>query len=1295
MATILLSAVGGAIGANIGGSVLGISAMALGRAAGATVGKLLDQRLLGSGAAPVESGKVEQFRIMGSGEGQPMPRVFGRIRVAGQVIWSSRFAENVSQTGSGKGGAMGPTRRDYTYSISLAIGLCEGEVVRIGRVWADGNVLDVNAITMRLYPGDNHQMPDPAIEAIEGAGQAPSYRGTAYVVFEDLDLTQFGNRIPQFNFEVVRPGVEDEMALRDLVQAVALIPGSGEYALATEPVNLAKTRGSGVMVNANTDTEQSDFTVSLAQLNDELPRAAATSLVVSWFGDDLRCDRCKIYPAVEQADIDAGTMPWIVNGITRQQAAQVTQTDARPNFGGTPSDQSVIQAMAALHEAGKSVTFYPFILMDIPQNNTLDDPYAPGAAQPAFPWRGRITTSVAAGQQGSPEMTQDAATEVAAFFGAAGVNDFAVTGTTVIYNGPEEFSYRRFVLHYAHLCAAAGGVDAFLIGSELRGLTRIRAGAAEFPAVAALRVLAGDVRAILGEAVKIGYAADWSEYGAYAAGDGDVLFHLDPLWADENIDFIGIDNYLPLADWRDTDGHKDSIHGAIYALDYLTQNVEGGEYFDWYYANQAGRDLQIRRPISDGDYNEPWIYRAKDIRSWWSLPHTNRLGGVQQATYTDWQPQSKPIWFTELGCPAIDKGANQPNVFLDAKSSESVRPYYSNGAADDLMQARYLQAMLGYWGDAANNPESPHYLGRMIDMTRAHVWAWDMRPWPAFPANSELWSDAENHATGHWLNGRVAQVSLAQVVREICAYSGQGNCDTAALYGAVKGYTLRGDESAREALQPLMLAHGFDVIEQAGVFVFRSRDGATRFELATEGLAVDDETDQPLQYHRGPPGPARVRVSYLDGDNDYQAGAAEAVQPEATTPDVSHTGLDMVLGSDQAQVIAERWLNEGRVARDVASFALPPSQAAIGAGDVVQLMHGTTSARYRIDRIEEMGLRKVSAVRVEPGVYHAAPATARRHAKAGAVAAGPVFGMLLDLPLLAESDVAQHPYIAVAADPWPGPVTVYSSAGDSGYGLAGSLTRGAILGRTQSDLPASAPGRWARGKELQVVLDTGALHSASATDVLNGANVAALRTNAGWEVFQFQTAELIAPKTYRLGMLLRGQAGTDAVMQDVLSAGADFVALDGVTQIALATALIGAERHYRVGPADRAYDSGRYHHFTATHLGVGLRPYAPVHLRESRKEDGGLVFKWLRRGRIENDSWLGTDIPLAEETEAYQVRILSGGTLRRDVQSAVANWQYSAAMQAEDGVFSPFEIEIAQLSASFGAGLVARKTIHV
>ena len=66
MATILLSAAGEAVGSGFGGTVLGLSGAVIGRAIGATVGRVIDQRLLGLGSDSVETGRVEQFRLTGA-----------------------------------------------------------------------------------------------------------------------------------------------------------------------------------------------------------------------------------------------------------------------------------------------------------------------------------------------------------------------------------------------------------------------------------------------------------------------------------------------------------------------------------------------------------------------------------------------------------------------------------------------------------------------------------------------------------------------------------------------------------------------------------------------------------------------------------------------------------------------------------------------------------------------------------------------------------------------------------------------------------------------------------------------------------------------------------------------------------------------------------------------------------------------------------------------------------------------------------------------------------------------------
>lgn len=535
-------------------------------------------------------------------------------------------------------------------------------------------------------------MPDPKLEAIEGAGRVPAYRGTAYVVIEDLDLGRFGNRVPQFNFKVLRPDIAaqdtPEAEPAQAVQAVALMPGSGEYALATTPAVVDQGLGGSHVVNVNSVSGQSDLQSSLDLLGQELPAAKAASLIVSWFGDDLRAGQCQLRPRVELTTGDAKDMPWRVSGLTRGQAEQVPAEDDRPVYGGTPCDASVLEAIAALKAAGHAVMVYPFILMTQMQGNTLTNPWTGEDGQPHLPWRGRITGALAPWLTGSPDRTAAAEAEVAQFVGTVTAADFAVSEGAVSYHGPAEWSYNRFILHNAALCAAAGGVDSFCIGSEMRGLTQLRGAAGSFPFVAALKTLAVEVRALLGPEVKLGYAADWSEYFGYHPqdGSGDVLFHLDPLWADENIDFIGIDNYMPLSDWRDGSTHLDADWGAIYDLDYLRSNIEGGELYAWYYHSPEARAAQIRTEITDGAHGEPWVYRVKDLRGWWQNAHHERIGGVRQAVPTDWVPQSKPIWFTELGCAAIDKGTNQPNKFLDPKSSESSVPYHSNGGRDDLIQ---------------------------------------------------------------------------------------------------------------------------------------------------------------------------------------------------------------------------------------------------------------------------------------------------------------------------------------------------------------------------------------------------------------------------------------------------------------------------------------------------------------------------------------------------------------------------------------------------------------------------------
>lgn len=1306
MATLVLSAVGAAVGANFGGAVLGLSGMVIGRAVGATVGRVIDQRLMGGGSQVIEHGRIERLRLTGATEGSPVPLVWGRVRMGGQVIWSSDFRETATTTGGGGKIVRRPRVTEYSYSISFAVALCEGPVQGIGRIWADGQEIAAADLNLRLYPGDEAQLPDPLIEAIEGPGRVPAYRGIAYVVIEDLELGAFGNRVPQLSFEVIRSVGEGGLAAQ--VQAVALMPGSGDFTFATKPVQVSGPSPfagaqPGVapvvsvaddVMNLNSPTGLTDIEASLEALSRELPECSSTLLIVSWFGSDLRAGLCEIEPKVEYSDRIAPALPWSVAGRDAAQTPQIARLDGRPVYGGTPSDTSVRQAIAALKARGQAVVYYPFILMEILPGNALPDPWSGGDAQPALPWRGRITTDAAPGQPGSPDGTSTAEAEVAAFFGTAQASDFTISGSSVSYAGPQEWRYRRFILHQAALCKSAGGVDAFCIGSEMRALTQIRGAGNSFPAVVALIALAAEVRAILGPETKITYAADWSEYFGYITAEGDRFFHLDPLWADDNIDVIGIDNYMPLSDWRDGLDHADASWGSVYDLDYLRANVAGGEGYDWFYTSDLDRRMQNRTPISDDSiWGEHWIWRYKDLRGWWENDHHERVGGVRAADPTAWVPRSKPFWFTEYGCPAIDRGTNQPNVFLDPKSSESHVPYFSRGWRDDTIQMQYIRAINSFWTDPANNPVSEVYGAPMVDMAHAHLWAWDARPYPWFPGNRVLWSDGTNWARGHWVTGRATGQPLDALIAEICARAGVGPVDVSRVYGVVRGFAVASGEAPRAMLQSLMLAYGVEAIERDGRLVFTMRGRPPQAVLAPSDLVRRDGGD--LSLIRAPEADlsGRVRLGYVEEGADFDLRIAEAIFPDESELRASGTDLPLVLTEGEAHLIAERWLTESRIARDTARFALPPSSD-LGAGDVLALDDGAAVSHWRIDRATLGLAREVEATRVEKTAYDRGETDRDGTALITFRPPAPVQAVLMDLPLITGEEVPHHPWIAATARVWPGLVAVHHQGAGGDFTLDALLRAPALVGMTETALFSAAPGRWDRGPALRVRMLSGTLDARAPADLLDGANLMAIGTGDEWELFQFAEADLVEPGVYDLRMRLRGQQGTDGVMPQVWPAGSLVVKLDArLEQLPLPLDALGITRRYRVGPASRPLSDPSQSDIEAVFAGVGLRPYRPAHLRATPLTGGGHRLDWRRRTRHGGDGWGTAEVPLSELSERYVVRVRKGGEVLRRLEITTPEWTYGPSEQAGDEAGSSFAVEVAQISDVVGPGPYARVDI--
>lgn len=1281
MATIVLQAAGTFLG-----GYLGTFGAAIGSAAGALGGYLVDRALL-TGSQRLEGPRLSGMRPFQAEEGVPLAQAFGTARVAGNLIWATRFEEE-SRT-ERQGGKGGPKTTTYNYFANAAFALCEGEIASVRRIWADGREIDRERFDIRVYRGGEEQQPDPLIAAKQG--DAPAYRGVAYVVFDRFPLADFGNRLPQFQFEVVRPigGYQKN------VRAVALIPGSTEYGLSPADVTRARPGGETEAVNRHVLHAGSDIEASLDELQAVFPNLKHVALVVTWLGDDLRAGTCRVRPGVTQGDPDGFSQAWSVSGVAREAAYVVSQIGEAAAYGGTPSDRSVIDAIAELNRRGLKATLYPFIMMDVSAGNGLPDPYG-GVEQAAYPWRGRITAMPAPGRSGSPDKTNAMQDVVADFTGEVGPDDVVAAGESVACLRPDDWGYRRLVLHYARLAEMAGGVDAFLLGSELRGLTTLRDAANGFPFVDVLRELAGEVASILPQA-RISYGADWSEYFGHqpADGSGDVFFHLDPLWAHPAISAVGIDNYMPLSDWRDGDEAGGNSDGFACANDRagLLESVSRGEGYDFFYASLEHRIARQRTPIIDGAYGKDWVFRYKDIKSWWENPHFNRLGGVEMAEPTAWVPGSKPIWMTEIGCPAIDKGPNQPNVFPDPKSSENAAPHFSNGERSDIAQARYLEAQHGAWQpdhpafDEARNPAAALEGGRMVDPDRLYVWAWDARPFPAFPTLGGIWADGANWFLGHWMNGRASGVDVGSLIETIMVRHGLPLPDVRDVHQTIAGYVVDEPATARGALQPLVELFGLGVSERGGTITFRNPEIVGEIfdvvDLVDDGGVVVETTSEANTQVA-----SEVELAYRDPLREYQAAQARAAVSGPGADSRSRLGLPGMLEEGQAAALAARWLDRHRAGRETISFATAPGE--LSAGQAVRLPQRRGDRVYRVETVEEGLTARVVARRISLGAPSAWQRIQPPERQTPALP-GPPEAIWLDLPTGPDGGAPERQFrIAATARPWRSHL-LFASTDTGGFTQRTQIDRPATMGRLDVAAPLGRSGLIDRASRLRVRLHGGSLQSVTIADMLGGANACAIESAAGWEVLQFAAADEIATGLWELTDLLRGQLGTEDALAAGTDAGARFVLLDrAVVAAGLLSSEIGRELNWRCTPA--GYDlSDRYASGASLSGGIrALMPLSPCHLRFGR-EGEMLAFAWTRRGRIDADSWLSSDIPLGEAEERYRVTLLDGDTIIAEAETTQPQWQVAASLVEGRTAAT---LRVSQVSLAVGAGVPASRTFH-
>lgn len=410
------------------------------------------------------------------------------------------------------------------------------------------------------------------------------------------------------------------------IRAIVLGPGIGEFTYETKVIY-----DNGHPLNAShTDKNVPSIIEIINDLRSSYPNLTKISLIVSWYSDSTNIAEAHIVPMVGNK-----TGPnWQVGDYTRANTevtrTEVTRTSThdRFNVSGTPTDRSIVELCTLLNKEGIEVTLYPNILIKDSEKHLQE------------------------------QMIFKNEYDIEAFF--------------------QEYS--KFIMHYATLeykgTKLSDNIKALVIASGMQALTDYKNDQNEFVAVNKLINLAARVRSEVGPRVKISYAANWSEYHR----TNNDWYNLDTLWADKNIDFIGINAYFPLTDHVSAD--KD-ITPEVIAQGWSHHEVSNNT-----------------RVASDSSVPKPEI-AVKDIGFWWRNPHKNPDGKI-----SSWEPKMKPIVFNEVGFAALDHTSNEPSKSIGANSKDHGVPNGSKGEINPKFQYDAVMGTIQYTEGLFSQPDN-------------------------------------------------------------------------------------------------------------------------------------------------------------------------------------------------------------------------------------------------------------------------------------------------------------------------------------------------------------------------------------------------------------------------------------------------------------------------------------------------------------------------------------------------------------------------------------------------------------
>jgi hypothetical protein len=509
-------------------------------------------------------------------------------------------------------------------------------------------------------------------------------------------------------------------------------------------------------------------------------------------------------------------------------------------------------------------------------------------------------------------------------------------------------------------------------------------------------------------------------------------------------------------------------------------------------------------------------------------------------------------------------------------------------------------------------------------------------------------------------------VSAAAVVADLCERVGAPYDADAIVGDMMDGFIVNQQTAARSYIESMMAAHFFDGYEDSGVITFRKQSSVAAATYDESELAVivgSEAKADTLRIKRAQEHEIAktVNIGYFDVDREFEPSIQTAARYTSANQSETTLNLPMVLGAQKAAQIADRVLRNAWLHRETVSFALPITEIGLRPTDRVILMADGVSNLIKITSINYQLAGVLSCegvIESLDGLTDAANYVDYQSPAAGASgvfvpsdptpAPTPLIGYWLDLPLLKDFQPPNGVYVAAGTTGrFSGGALYLSQDGGIDYFAVADLPE-AITGvtLTRPEVP-SHPFIVDRASVLRVQLDKASNQLSSITTLsalTRNQNVALV----GQEIIVFESASFIEPGIYELSGLHRGLRGTDHALATHTDT-ERFVLLSGAAQrVELENTYLGLS-----AGAKFVQDRASLDEVTAQIVrydGIAYKPYSVAHLVAQNTGAGQWALSWLRRSRLDGEWRDGVDVPLAEQTELYEVEVFGGVNLIDEFQ---------------------------------------------